>query len=194
MVPSRLRFPGGILSTNRVIPRNKDLNPAEHYQSILGILDPGNLAPAFPVMISLEQGVLVEGKKDRNRLCLITDIIGLMFQPDCVTLDSKGQVQFTDVSELFDSHLMDQVEKWLLENGGSVVRAIGAAVPAPGLLSSAEKTALKSLGAQVAVSRMYLEARAARARGVKAVGVAGNPEALSAVPWAEVPEIFRHGL
>jgi len=106
---------------------------------------------------------------------LISDINGLMLQPQCRTLDRDGQVLFTDTAELLSSGLVDEAEKKLRRTGRTILKGIAAAVAAPLILSPAERSVLAGMGAEIALTHTYLEARAARARGIPTLGIASGP-------------------
>jgi hypothetical protein len=156
-----------------MLRRNTVVAPDLYYESLLNTLKERKSAHGSWNALFWEQGeALAEGESDRDSLFLLSDINGLLFQPFCRTLDESGGVRFVDAAELFDPGRI-QKAKQALEKGGFHVRIVpGAAVAAPRLLSSAEKAVLREWGAGVAVRHLYLEARAARAGGATALGIA----------------------
>jgi purine nucleoside phosphorylase len=99
-----------------------------------------------------------------------------MYQPLCRTFDSEGGVRFTGASDLFNPGLKDGVEQFMKRRKMDYSTGIVAALSHPRLLSPAEKEVLRKMGAVAAVDRLYLNARAARACGVPAVGLAAVAE------------------
>lgn len=144
----------------------------DYYQSILGWLTEEQQTDEAVVLYSIEQGIALSERAINERtIWLGTDIIGLMAQVPCITRDESGQHQFTDASSLFSGDLILAAEKRLLRNGIPVRRAVFGAVIAPQLLTPAERSVLSGMGAEVAISGLYLETRAASVRGVPVLGL-----------------------
>jgi len=174
-------------SYDSIYLRNREMNLESSYQSSLAWLTRYKSEQPEARVTLVETGWPLEaGEKEESlSASLISDIIGLMLQPACRTEDEQGQVQFTDVSQLFAADLMDSAERVLAANDVKVRRCTAAAVAAPELLTTAERKVLLGMGAEVAITHLYLEVRAARARGVPALGVvlpAGGA----------VPEVAEH--
>ncbi len=178
LVVSDKMFPGGATSRLEsgyasIYFRNQELDLASYYQSVLEWLTQGKREYPEACVTLVETGPRLEAGTEEGPLSvyLITDIVGLMLQPSCRTEDAQGQVQFTGVARLFAPDLLDTTEELLRTSGMEVSRVTAAAVAAPELLTDAERKVLRGMGAGVAVTYLYLEARAARARNVPALGV-----------------------
>jgi hypothetical protein len=140
-----------------------------YYESVLAWVTQS--LESFPdaKLVIIEQGSPT-GQDSQVQVSLLTDILGLMLQPVCRTEDSGGGIRFTDVSNLFDRRMIEHAQAALAEAGLVTDRAMGAAVAATGLLTAAERKVLNEMGAGVGLTYSYLDARAARARGLPALG------------------------
>jgi len=157
-----------------VYRRDMGMAPDLYYESLLATLKKQKSIRGAIRMVLWERGEpLAEGKSgSKETLFLLRDVNGLLFQPSCRTLDEAGGLRFPDAAELFDLNWTRQAEQALAKAGFQVQVCLGAAVPAPRLLSPTEKSVLRGWGAEVALRHLYLEARAARASGATALGIA----------------------
>jgi len=129
-----------------------------------------------------EEGTLRESAP----VLLATDILGLMLQPFCRTQNTEGRVQFTDAAQLFAPQRLEAAERVLNESGVVAERGVVAAVAAPELLTAAEQRVLLEMGAKSAVTHLYLEARAARAAALPALGLVLPSNERLGEEWIEI--------
>ncbi len=157
-----------------VYRRDTGITPDLYYKTLLETLTKQKSIRGALRIVLWERGEpLAEGKFSlEETLFLLQDINGLLFQPSCPTLDEAGGLRFPDAAELFDPNWTRQAEQALGKAGFRAQVGLGAAVPAPRLLTPAEKAVLRGWGAGVAIQHLYLEARAARASGATALGIA----------------------
>jgi len=162
-----------------IFVRDSQLSLDAYYEAILEWVVREKADSADVGAVLAEEGSGVRPAENEAELYLATDINGLMVQPACRTEDEQGGVRFTDVSELFDARWRETAKKQLEDFGVQVEAASVAAVAAPALLSPTERSALVSMGADVVAGALYLDARAARACGMAALGVVfagGHPK------------------
>lgn len=143
--------------------------------------------PPSPGGRGLGGGGSGEGARPESApVLLVTDILGLMLQPFCRTRDAEGRVQFTDVAQLFAPERLEAAERILKESGVVAERGTVAAVAAPELLTAAEQRVLLGMGANSAVTHLYLEARAARAAALPALGLVLPSNERLEEEWIEI--------
>lgn len=151
--------------------RIDSLNLSTYYQSVLEWMthEKNERSPAGVVI--LEKGYPLVRQEKYCSVYAAEDLMGLMMQSSCRTLNEEGHHQFTDVSCLFDIAWRERFEKCLAQEGLLCKRAVVAAVAAPEMLTDFERQVLRNLDADVAAMHLLLDARAARARAIPALGV-----------------------
>jgi len=155
----------------RVFIRSRELPLEKYFSEVLDWIS-GEKAGKDPgAVVILDEGYPLNEAAPKDGY-LLTDVMGLMLQPICRTEDESGNVQFTDVSRLFDEELKDRAENVFRQAQLDIQAGVAAGIAAPRLLSAAERGALQVMGTDVALAHLYLDARAARARAVPALGVA----------------------
>ncbi len=160
--------------THPIHRRDQGIAPDLYYETLLETLGNRKSGQEALRLILWERGepLAIKESGPGETLFLLQDVNGLLFQPSCRTMDEAGGLKFPDAAELFDPNWTRRAEQALGNAGFRVQVCLGAAVPAPRLLTPAEKAVLRGWGAGVAVRHLYLEARAARASGATALGVA----------------------
>ena len=153
------------------------LEPEDYYSCTLDWMNQHKAGDQYNIAILLGRAwPLSENELPNCLFFLPDDINGLMYQPLCRTFDSEGGVRFTGVSQLFNPGLKDGLKHVLKCRKMDYSTGIAAAIPHPWLLSAAEKEVLRKMGAEIAVDRLYLNARAARACGIPAAGLTAVAE------------------
>jgi hypothetical protein len=157
-----------------VYRRDSGMAPDLYYETLLETLKKQKSIRGALRMILWERGepLAERDSTPEKAIFLLQDVNGLLFQPSCRTVDEAGGLKFPDAAELFDPNWTRQAEQALGKAGFRVQVCLGGAVPAPRLLTPAEKAVLSGWGAGIAVRHLYLEARAARASGATALGIA----------------------
>lgn len=154
--------------------RDAALAPDRYYEILLETLSKEKARCDSLKILLWEDGESLgeEEPAAKDALYLLSDVNGLLFQPSCRTVDEAGGIRFVDAAKLFNPGWIRQAEQVLQNAGFQIQVGLGAAVAAPRLLTPAEKAVLRGWGAEVAVKHLYLEARAARACGLTALGIA----------------------
>ena len=90
-----------------IYEREPDLVLETYYLSLLERLSKEQKSPAKGILFETGYSLGTRNQSSTQEpLYLLTDINGLMLQPACPTKNDRGEVQFTDVSELFDPALI----------------------------------------------------------------------------------------
>jgi purine-nucleoside phosphorylase len=106
-----------------------------------------------------------------GRLMLIADQINLSFRNPLSGPVERGELRFPDMSCPYDGILRDRVREAGLRLGIAVEEGVYAGVPGPSYETPAEIRMLERLGADAVGMSTVPEVIAARARGMRCLGI-----------------------
>ncbi|HET7275925.1 MAG TPA: purine-nucleoside phosphorylase [Longimicrobiaceae bacterium] len=104
-------------------------------------------------------------------LMLIADHLNLMWRNPLVGAVAEGEQRFPDMSEPYDAEFRAIAEKVALENAIRVQAGVYAAVLGPSYETAAEVRMLARMGADAVGMSTVPEVLAARARGMRVLGI-----------------------